>query len=310
MNLTSSSATGTITVSRDGDGAITANSSATGVATTSVSGTTVTVTAIADGSATITVKMNQGTNYTAYTASDKTVSVSASGFDSQVCALSAATTSNTSVGNIICSNGHVHTSANPNCGGTAVGIVAYVGNGEANNSYNRGLALSMSDLTSAADTKWRSSGSGTDLTNQYSSLTSECLADLNGLSYTDVLIGKGASYPAAQKIAAYRTSCSVPSGCSSWFLPTIGQWSLILQGLTGKNTALSTGTNNDYKGGAINTILEGFAGTSARMKSDSGGFWSSTEGSAGLAWGMDFSDGDADNNGETNNLRVRAVLAF
>jgi hypothetical protein len=80
LPLTMSSATGTITVTRSGDGAVTATSSNTGVATTSVSGTTVTVTAVFNGSATITVKMNQGTNYTAYTNSDKTCSVSASGF--------------------------------------------------------------------------------------------------------------------------------------------------------------------------------------------------------------------------------------
>jgi hypothetical protein len=80
LSLTGASPNGTITVSRSGDGAVTATSSNTSVATTSVSGTTVTVTAIADGSATITIKMNQSQNYAAYTASDKTVSVTASGF--------------------------------------------------------------------------------------------------------------------------------------------------------------------------------------------------------------------------------------
>ena len=67
--------TGTFTVTRSGDGTITATSSNTNIATTSVSGTTVTVTAKGVGTATITVKVNAGTKYNAYTASDKKVTV-------------------------------------------------------------------------------------------------------------------------------------------------------------------------------------------------------------------------------------------
>ena len=84
LNLTNSSATGTINVTCDGDGTVTAESSNTSVATVSVSGNTVTVTAIANGSATITIKVSEGTNHTAYTATDKTVSVTCSGFTTDV----------------------------------------------------------------------------------------------------------------------------------------------------------------------------------------------------------------------------------
>ena len=70
----------TFTVTRDGDGTVTASSSNTGVATVSVSGTTVTVSSVnnTNGSATITVKVNAGTNYSAYTGTDATCAVTAS----------------------------------------------------------------------------------------------------------------------------------------------------------------------------------------------------------------------------------------
>ena len=80
LNLTKSSATGTITVTRDGDGTVTAESSNTSVATVSISDNIVTVTAIANGLADITIKVSEGSNHTAYTATDKTVIVTCTNF--------------------------------------------------------------------------------------------------------------------------------------------------------------------------------------------------------------------------------------
>ena len=301
--------TETFTVTRqESSGTITATSSNTGVATTAVAYdgnvATVTVTGVAAGSATITVTKADGTLYGPYTASDKTVAVTVNEYP--------CSPASSKVGDIIASDGLAYqsVSAVTSAGKTAVAIVAYKGNGEANSSYNNGLALSMEDLTSAADTKWRSSGSGTDLATQYGSFDASCLADLNGISYTTTLAAKGSAYEAAKKCSDYNSTLATPTGCSDWFLPTIGQWNLILKGLTGSSTDLSTSTNNDYKGSNINTILEGFAGSSARMKSDSGPFWSSTEYSADLAWDMDFSGGLALNLTKTGYARVRAVLAF
>jgi len=311
LTISGLNTTETFTVTRqEAAGTITAVSSNTSVATTSVaySGNvaTVTVTGKAVGSSNITVTKDDGTLYGPYTTTDKVVAVTVKGYP--------ITPANSKVGDIIASDGKAYAAlADLPSGVTAVAIVAYKGDGESStgtDSYNHGLALSMEDLTSGADTQWRSSGSGTDLAVQYTSITSECLADLNGLTYTNVLIGKGANYPAAQKISDYRTSCSVPSGCSDWFLPTIGQWNLILKGLTNSSTNLSTSTNNTYKGSNINTILEGFGGASARMKSDSGYFWSSTETNTDRAWDMYFNGGNADHDGKAYKTSVRAVLAF
>lgn len=75
LALNDNTPTGTITVTRSGDGVVSATSSNTDVATVSVEGTTVTVTAVAPGTATVTVTVAEGTNHTAYTTTDKTVSV-------------------------------------------------------------------------------------------------------------------------------------------------------------------------------------------------------------------------------------------
>ena len=65
LNIGPYSATGSITVTRDGNGAISASSSDTSVATVSVSGNTVTVTKMGRGSATITVSVAEDTYYAA-----------------------------------------------------------------------------------------------------------------------------------------------------------------------------------------------------------------------------------------------------
>lgn len=284
MNLTSSSATGTITVSRDGDGAITASSSATGVATTSVSGNTVTVTAIADGSATVTVKMNQGTNYTAYTASDKTVSVSASGFERQVCDLSAATSSH--IGYIICSNSHVHTSANPNCGGTASVMIAYIGTennaagtGNYSSYYKKGLAIALTDVKNTSGDE----GSGT-------------------MSLSD----------ASTACSAYKRAR--PSASSAWFLPSAYQWERMLIACGSTATFISSDKNfstssNSFPYGDFRTKLTAL-GSSYNVLSSF--YWSSTEYSSGasFAWYYDFYGSRFFSGIKTGSLYVRAVFAF
>ena len=149
LSLAQANPTGTVTVTRSGDGVITATSSNTSVATVSVSGTTVTVTVINEGSATITVKMNEGTNHNAYTATDKTISVTGSNFYR---AMSTATSSD--IGKVICSNGHIHSNVSDVvCGGTASAMIAYVGNQNAtdgtspySSTCNHGLAIALTEV--------------------------------------------------------------------------------------------------------------------------------------------------------------------
>ena len=212
LTLNSSSATGSITVTRSGDGAVTATSSNTGVATASVSGTTVTVSAVADGSATITVKMNQGTNYTAYTATDKTCSVSASGFIIAP-ALGDKYYSDGTWGN------------NPHASGaTVIGIVAWLGSdSDLKCGKSHGLVMAKSDVSSTQ--AW--GGYGTDetfLTN--TSTIDGCRSNnKNGLTNTTNL---GSSHAAAYSATTYSPAAPSTSGNTTWFLPSAAQWLAVL----------------------------------------------------------------------------------
>ena len=53
------------------------------------------------------------------------------------------------VGKVICSNGHIHTNVNDvTCGGTASGMLAYVGSSTDNATYTHGLVIALSDANS------------------------------------------------------------------------------------------------------------------------------------------------------------------
>lgn len=79
ITLNASKTSDTFAVTREGDGAVSATPDTADVVSTSVVGTTVTVNSVnkKTGTATITVKVAQGKNYNAYTATDVTVSVNA-----------------------------------------------------------------------------------------------------------------------------------------------------------------------------------------------------------------------------------------
>ena len=330
LSLTSSNATGNITVTRTGGGAISASSNATGVATVgTISGTTVPVTAIADGSATITVTVAQTQNYSS---ESKTVSVSASGFvlDQQVCNVSAVTSSNTDyVGYIICSNGHVHTTANPNCSGSAVAMIVYVGaagSADASNSSYKGLAVALSNYnTNGLAWFGTSSANSSDCVYRSSTLTDHTsYQDMNGIANTNQMADQTGkcedhtSHAAARGARNYKYSSSVtagavPANCSQWFLPSSGQWMRMLQGTFG----ITFSSWASYASGsttAYNNIKQKFtdAGVGDSMFANAR-YWSSSEWSASYAVEVYFNSSggvlvDAGNKDFTR--RVRAFLAF
>ena len=58
------------------------------------------------------------------------------------------------VGKVICSNGHIHTNVSDvTCGGTASGMLAYVGSSTGNSTYQHGLVIALSDANSTY-AKW------------------------------------------------------------------------------------------------------------------------------------------------------------
>jgi len=220
---------------------------------------------------------------------------------------------NASVGDIICAHGKAYsaTTGSLPCGGQKVAIVAYKGaagtadTSTGSESYT-GLAIAMQDATQS---QWFTSNSGTCVAQN--STLSYLLNNYNGISYTNKLANatctSGHNHAAAK--AAKNYSVNHPSGTSQWFLPTIGQWNLIVKGLTGKSTDLKYDTgNSDYTGANFNAKILAAGGVG--VIDTSLGYWSSVEHSTGAAWHMNFISGYVSSNNKNVSEHVRAVLAF
>ena len=129
---------------------------------------------------------------------------------------------------------------------------------------------------------------------------------MNGLASTNTLVGDGHTH--ADASAARNYNVDRPTGASAWFLPSIGQWNKIVNGLTNTTTAFTTTSPNDaLKGSAFSSKLTN-AGGSALQSSN---YWSSTEFNTADAWYYNASNGYASNSLKTITSRyVRACLAF
>ena len=213
---------------------------------------------------------------------------------------------NGSVGDIICSHGYAvaPTSGALACGGTKVAIIAYKGNGEADSRYNNGLAIALTDAHSGCN--WRGSADGSCTYSD--SNIGNVINNLRGIQYTDILVTptcNGNHWHQAAREARYY-NVSVPSGCSQWFLPTIGQWNLIVKGMCNSSTNLDfEEDNNTYKENVFSAKISAAGGTALDT-----GYWSSTEWDSEKVWGMSPYRRCAWAYKKTNNVAVRACLAF
>ena len=167
---------------------------------------------------------------------------------------------------------------------TAVAMIAYVGNdAETNTKYNHGLAIALTDASTAA--KWDTN------TNRY------CLSpygnsgaakgDMAGIANTDAIVKDGHTHAAASAARNYKSGTH-PDGTSEWFLPSAGQWDKMI-------TAAGGGAELRTKAG---------------LASDA--YWSSTESSQveHRAFYYNFSNNGWYNGAKTDEKHVRAVLAF
>lgn len=134
----------------------------------------------------------------------------------------------------------------------------------------------------------------------------------------------GHDHDAAKAVLAYSSATSgdsdpyyygTPTSTSQWFLPTIGQWALIVQGLTGSATGLVYGNddaheNVDYQATNINKYITAAGGVPLQEIS----YWSSVEYGpvAGEyhAWSISFTNGYASPADKTTKNRIRPVIAF
>ena len=216
------------------------------------------------------------------------------------------------VGMVIGANGKAYnTIAQANAYTTAAAIIAYKGNGEANSSYNTGLAISLEDVDTY---QWKSSYDGT-CTAQNSDINT-IKSDLGGLAHTATLCSAGHSshgHDAAVAANGYTSTMAKPANCSTWFLPTIGQWKLIVEAMCG-GTGLTTSGQDTYKAANFNKKIRTAYGVSESTTCagdvQADGYWSSVEYSAYSAWGMNFNYGGAYNDDKGGTTYVRPVLAF
>ena len=279
--------------------------------------------AVEPAAPTITVKVNGGTN--TLTASDYDVSYSNNTNEGSSAVLTitgkgnytgtASTNftitkdpgialSSATVGMVIATNGKAYTNASTaNTYSTAAAIIAYKGNGENNSNYNTGLAIALEDVSGTH--KWYTENSGTCVAQSTGFNT--IISDLKGIEYTNKLAGatcsSGHVHAAAQQAKTY--SVTTPTGCSQWFLPTIGQWKLMLEAMKGSGT-LSTNSQDAFTVAAFATFFSTAGGTNFQANN----YWSSVEYNTSYAWSMNFNRGGASDRTKSTTYYVRPVLAF
>ena len=117
--------------------------------------------------------------------------------------------------------------------------------------------------------------------------------------------GSGHVHAAAQAAVNFESTIAHPTGTSQWFLPTIAQWKLMSEAISGSGT-LSTSSQNAFK----NTAFADWFSARGGKNFESGGYWSSVEYSTSYAWDMFFTDGGANYYNKSGLSRVRPVLAF
>lgn len=248
-----------------GSGLVVFTSSNTAVAT--VHSTTGVVTPISKGTTTITAQIVDGLNnyYTTKTAS----------YNLTINAISSS-----DIGKVLGANGQVYASATAatNAGTVASGIICYVGSNVdvSNSSYNCLVRAMTSAGGTNAQCRWCDATNMTCVSQSSNEATA--LTYLNGLESTNTLVNcKAHNHYPAQRVRSVTTAR--PAGASAWFLPSVGQWKLIAQGLASK-----TSNPSNYQYSNVNTAFSG-TGADAFWAN---GYWSSTEYSPTNAWGWSF----------------------
>lgn len=178
------------------------------------------------------------------------------------------------VGNVIAANGKCYKNATTasTAGTSAVAMIAYLGDGDTNTTYNCGLGIALSDANGGNEVPWSPSHG-----NLIDGISAGSVADnhnfLNGIADTQTLITALGNDYAAGKAAAYSVDGFTPSacGCSNWFLPSGGQWLKFFA---------AAGVNIDALNPAANVTLIQNLMTSAAAEStfkNEGWYWGSSQ---------------------------------
>lgn len=185
---------------------------------------------------------------------------------------------------------------------TASAVIAYVGSvGSVETGSNfKGLAIALydcsnsnctwqKDRSSKTSVYWCSQNNTTCTSIQAENITNALLYK-NGISMTSELTSH-ATHSHYAAIAASTYNVTRPDiGTSGWFLPSVGQWELIVQGLTGKSTPLTSSRNSEYYATPVSAKIIA-AGGSALSYENQYGYWSSIELSERFSSYMNFYTG-------------------
>lgn len=229
-------------------------------------------------------------------------------------ALSAVTTNE--VGWRICDDGNAYSPVGPlPAGVTARAIIAYVGAAgsvDASSTTYKGLAIALTDANSGNSCQWYTAEDIT-CTSNYTNDLLTALSDKDGIAKTATLAagcGQGHTHAAAYAAANY--AVAHPTSTSDWFLPTIGQWNLIVQGLTGSSDNLDINVYNETYMTANNNAIITISGASA-IPTGNHYYWSCSEKGKEATWAMFFKDGGANGGYKdtaSGTMFVRSVIAF
>ncbi len=219
------------------------------------------------------------------------------------------------VGSVVTTDGNVYATvaAASAASEIAVAVIAYVGTAgsvDASSASYKGLAIALSDANSGSDCQWAESFANCLSSSQTGDIAT-ALGFKNGITCTSTLTGDGHTHAAATA-AASNNGTTAPTGTSGWFMPSMGQWNLIVQGLATKKagsavtTDLTASVNDTYKADNLNSVITDAGGTGFQKSS----YWASTEQTLVRAWAIYFTDGCATNYAKTVNYYVRSIIAF
>jgi len=220
------------------------------------------------------------------------------------------------VGSVVTTDGNVYATvaAASAASKTAVAVIAYVGTAgsvDASSGTYKGLAVALSDANSGSNCKWAESYANCLSSTQTSDIVT-ALGFKNGITCTSTLTGDGHPHAAATA-AASNNGTTAPTGTSGWFMPSMGQWNLIVQGLATKKAGSAVTTdliyfsgNPTYKADNLNSVITDAGGTGFQKSF----YWASTEKTHVGAWAIYFEDGYAIQYAKDTNRYVRSIIAF
>jgi len=247
-------------------------------------------------------------------------------FKIKLCKGKSLTSEEVQPGWIICSHGKAHapTTEKLTCGGDKVAMVAYVGSdGEksvGNTAYTHGLAIALKDastyphqlinvkLNTATGIETVPNTSGPTSTNyckgiEYTNSLKEIKGLSNYIAVTDCI-----NFKYKEEVAAGEH----PRNTSEWFLPSIAQWKLIINTLSGKTTGITVSDNIDLE--AVNNKLANAGGAPLSISNSStdSRYWSSTVyyKNANDKIGQSYTLPIRNDVGVTSNSKTRLILAF